>query len=123
MQWSKAKMFGDAETQSKIMKTKSTKSARTFGDKVKEFNEERWAEVQDNLMKIALKAKFSQHPELRAKLVATGDRPIAEANPRDKYWGIGTSSTTSKANDPSKWPGKNRLGALLQELRNELKNA
>ena len=123
MQWSKAKLFGDAESQSKIMKTKSTKSVRTYGDKVKEFNEERWAEVQDNLMKIALKSKFSQHPALREKLLATGDRPIAEANPRDKYWGIGTSSTTSKASDPSKWPGKNRLGTLLQELRNELKNA
>jgi ribA/ribD-fused uncharacterized protein len=123
MQWSKAKMFGDAETQSKILKTKSTKSVRTYGDKVKEYNEDKWNEVRDNLMKIAIKAKFTQHPELRAKLLETGDKLIAEANPREKYWAIGTSQTTSKATDPTKWPGKNRLGVLLQELRNELKTA
>jgi len=53
----------------------------------------------------------------------TGDKLLAEANPREKYWTIGTSQTTSKAKDPTKWPGKNRLGELLQELRNELKPA
>lgn len=123
MQWSKAKMFGDAETQAKILKTKSTKSVRTYGDKVKEYKEDEWNGARDNLMKIAIKAKFSQHPELRAKLLETGDKLLAEANPREKYWTIGTSQTTSKAKDPTKWPGKNRLGELLQELRNELKPA
>jgi ribA/ribD-fused uncharacterized protein len=68
-----------------------------------------------------LKAKFTQHPDLLAKLRSTGSRPIGEANPRDKYWGIGTSSDTSKAKDPAKWPGKNVVGKLLEELRSELK--
>jgi signal transduction histidine kinase len=49
------------------------------------------------------------------------DRPLAEADPRSKYWGIGTSSDTSKAKDPARWPGQNRLGKLLEELRAELK--
>jgi predicted NAD-dependent protein-ADP-ribosyltransferase YbiA (DUF1768 family) len=62
-----------------------------------------------------------QHPDLKAKLLSTNDRPIGEANARDKYWSIGTGADTSKAKIPSKWPGKNRLGALLMELRSELK--
>jgi ribA/ribD-fused uncharacterized protein len=121
LQWSKAKQFGDAEAQSKILKTKSPKSVKTYGDKVVGFKEDEWAEKQDQIMRIALKAKFMQHPELKTKLLSTGDKPIGEANARDKYWSIGTGADTSKAKVPSKWPGKNRLGALLMELRTELK--
>jgi predicted NAD-dependent protein-ADP-ribosyltransferase YbiA (DUF1768 family) len=51
----------------------------------------------------------------------TGVKPIGEASARDKYWGIGTSADTSKANDPTKWPGKNVLGKMLADLRKELK--
>jgi hypothetical protein len=62
-----------------------------------------------------------QHPELLKKLRETGTRPLAEADPRSKFWGIGTSADTSKANDPTKWPGKNVMGKLLDEIRTELK--
>ena len=72
-------------------------------------------------MKTALTAKFAQHSDLKDKLLATGDRPLAEADPRDKEWGIGTSADTSKAKDPAKWPGQNRLGTLLMEIRTQLK--
>jgi ribA/ribD-fused uncharacterized protein len=120
-QWSKAKMFGDEEMAGKIMKTPSSKSVKGFGKKVKNFDKDKWEEKKNDIMRIALKAKFSQHPELRKKLQDTGTRPIAEADPRDKYWGIGTSFDTSKAKDPTKWPGKNVLGTMLQDLRTELK--
>ena len=122
MQWSKAKQFGDAEAQAKILKTTSPKSVKTYGDKVKNVDESAWNEKRDDLMRIALKAKFMQHPDLRAKLLSTGDKPIGEANARDKYWSIGTGADTAKAKVPSKWPGKNRLGALLMDLRAELKD-
>ena len=121
LQWSKAGQFGDAETQAKILKTKSPKSVKAYGENVKEFKEDEWNEKRDDVMRIALKAKFMQHPELKAKLLSTGDRPIGEANARDKYWSIGTGADTAKAKIPSKWPGKNRLGELLVALRTELK--
>jgi ribA/ribD-fused uncharacterized protein len=120
-QWSKARQFGDAVTQGKILKTSSPKSVKALGKKVVGFKEEDWAEKRDQVMAAALKAKFMQHPALLTKLRDTGTRRIAEADPRGKYWGIGTSSDTSKAKDPERWPGKNRLGALLEALRSELK--
>ena len=119
-QWSKAKMFGDAEIEKKIMKTPSPKSVKAYGKKVKNFKKEEWEEKKDGIMKTAVRAKFTQHPELRAKLLATKDAPLGEANPRDKYWGIGTGADTAKAKVPSKWPGKNKLGEILMELRKEL---
>ena len=119
-QWSKAKMFGDAEIENKIMKTPSPKSVKAYGKKVKNFKKEEWEEKKDTIMKTAVRAKFTQHPELRKKLLDTKDAPLGEANPRDKYWGIGTGADTAKAKVPSKWPGKNKLGEILMELRKEL---
>ena len=120
-QWSKAKLFGDAATQDKILKTASPKSAKALGKKVKPFVPEQWDEKKDSAMRTAVKAKFMQHPDLLAKLRETGNRPLAEADPRGKYWGIGTSADTSKAKDPARWPGKNMMGKILEELRSELK--
>ena len=118
-QWSKAKAFGDADTEKKILKTASSKSVKTYGKKVKNFEEDKWDEKKLEVMKTALRAKFTQHPELRDLLLSTKDRPLGEADPRDKYWSIGTGADTAKAKDPSKWPGKNMLGKLLSELRDE----
>jgi len=120
-QWSKAKLFGDAEAMEKIQKTASTKSVKTIGRKVKDFKEDAWTGKRDEIMRTALRAKFTQHPELLAILRKTGTAPLAEADPRSKYWGIGTSAETSKAKDPTKWTGKNVLGKMLEELRTELK--
>ena len=120
-QWSKAKMFGDAEAQAKILKTPSPKSVKAYGKKVKNFDEEAWKEKRDSVMEVAVKAKLMQHPDILKKLRETGTRPIAEADPRGKYWGIGTSADTSKAKDPSRWPGENKMGKILMRLRDELK--
>ena len=120
-QWSKAKQFGDADIQSKILKTVSPKSAKAYGKKVKPFDAKVWGDMADTVMKTAVKAKFSQNAELRKKLLETGDKILAEADPRGKYWGIGTSSDTSKASDPTRWPGQNKMGKILMELRSELK--
>jgi ribA/ribD-fused uncharacterized protein len=120
-QWSKAKMFGDTEIQTKILNTASPKSAKAYGKKVKNFDAEAWNEKRDSVMRTAVKAKLMQHPDILKKLRETGTRPIAEADPRGKYWGIGTSAETSKAKDVSRWPGQNKMGKILMELRDELK--
>lgn len=67
-----------------------------------------WDDVKEDAMRAALRAKFSA-PGLKAKLIATGDRKLIEASPKDYYWGVGAGGT-----------GKNRLGVLLMELREEI---
>lgn len=122
VQWKKAEKFGDAKAQEAIMKSKSALTAKQAGNKIKDFKEEEWNTVRDEVMKTALKAKIMQHPDIQQKLKDTGNRPIGEANARDKYWSIGTGADTNKTKNPAKWPGKNRLGELLQEIRTELTN-
>ena len=120
-QWAKAKQFGDAGAQAKILKTASPKTVKSLGKKVTPFDAGQWDERKDQVMRTAVKAKLMQHPEILKKLRDTGDRLIGEADPRDKYWGIGTSADTSFAKQPERWKGHNKLGKILMELRTELK--
>ena len=46
-----------------------------------------WEGVKDDVMREALAAKFTQHPELRSLLLATGDAVIIEHTKNDNYWG------------------------------------
>jgi ribA/ribD-fused uncharacterized protein len=119
-QWSKAKMFGDEDIATKILKSASPKSAKAYGKKVKDFKPDEWETKKDETMRKGVRAKFVQNADIRNKLIETGDAILAEADPRGKYWGIGTSAGTSKA-VPGKWPGVNMMGKILMELRAEFK--
>lgn len=70
-----------------------------------------WDARKDEVMREALWAKFSQNPELAARLLATRDKVLEETNWwDDTYWGV------------YRGQGKNTLGRLLMETRNRLKN-
>ena len=131
-QWSKAMMFEgkDSESAKKMLKPPrnkeftEAKSVKSLGKKVKDFSAATWDDAKDQIMEKGVRAKFVNPKHgLLEKLLATGDRQIGEANPRDKYWGIGTSSETADAKDPKKWKGKNMLGVILMKLRNEFTEA
>jgi ribA/ribD-fused uncharacterized protein len=117
----KARQFGDEKAVQKIMKAKSAKSAKGVEKSIEGVKEDEWDARKDDVMRVALRAKFTQHPELRKKLLETGTAVLGYANARDKYWSIGTSEDTEKAKKPAKWSGKNRLGELLSELRETLR--
>jgi hypothetical protein len=118
----KAKTFGDDVNFGKILKAKSAQSAKSFGKKVVGFKEDVWTpEKKEDIMKQIVRAKFTQNLELRKKLLDSGDKILANADARDKFWGVGTSATTAIAKDPSKWKGENKLGKMLVELRTELR--
>ncbi|CAF1388154.1 unnamed protein product, partial [Didymodactylos carnosus] len=50
---------------------------------------------------------------LKALLLNTGDTILIEDSPTDLYWGIDGKQNES---------GRNRLGELLMELRNDFRN-
>ena len=72
-------------------------------------------------MRTALHAKFSQNKELAQALISTGNTLLVEASAHNKYWGAGCSLTDNTVWDPSKWSGKNTLGSMLCELRDNLR--
>lgn len=69
-----------------------------------------WYGVRDDAMRTALRAKFTQHKDLGALLLGTGDAYLVEHTPNDRYWADGGDGR-----------GRNRLGLLLMELRGELR--
>jgi ribA/ribD-fused uncharacterized protein len=46
-----------------------------------------WNEVKEDVMRRALRAKFTAHAPLRELLLSTGDEEIVENAPGDLYWG------------------------------------
>lgn len=62
-------------------------------------------------MLLGLRAKFEQNEVILKKLLDTGNRELREHTGRDKYWGDGGAKNT----------GKNRLGVLLMQVREELR--
>ena len=115
----KAKEFKDDEIYEKIVKAKTSKAAKALGKKVKGFEKEIWDSKKDDIMRIGIRTKFVQHPELRKQLQETGERMIGEADARNTYWGIGTSQNSEKSKYPAKWRGQNRIGKILMDLRKE----
>jgi ribA/ribD-fused uncharacterized protein len=69
-----------------------------------------WETVKDDVMREAVRAKFTQHPELLKLLLATGDAHLVEHTTNDSYWGDGGDGS-----------GRNMLGHILMQLRDELR--
>lgn len=69
-----------------------------------------WEAVKDDIMRDALRAKFEQHPKLRTLLLNTGNSELIEHTRNDSYWADGGDGS-----------GRNRLGQLLMELRQQLR--
>ena len=69
-----------------------------------------WEQVKEKVMEKALWAKFTQHPVLYKMLLDTGNRRLVEHTSNDRYWGDGGDGS-----------GKNRLGNLLMDVRQKLR--
>ena len=78
-----------------------------------------WKEVSTEYMRQGLQAKFTQNYSLRSFLKSKnmGNMLLIEANPFDRFWGVGIGLNDSDIWIESRWKGENRLGKLLMELR------
>lgn len=82
--------------------------AKRLGRKIRLRSD--WEEIKDKVMLTGLRKKFAD-PELRSLLLATGDEELIEGNYwGDTYWGVCNGV------------GQNKLGKLLMQVREEIKN-
>ena len=121
MMTAKARLFGDGETAERILAARSPGAAKALGRQVRGFDEALWAQRRFDLVVAGNMAKFGQHPDLLAFLLATGRRVVVEASPRDRIWGIGLAADDERAMSPDRWPGLNLLGFALMEVRHRLR--
>ena len=113
----KAKLFHDEDIYNLILKEKFQWNIKSYGRKIKNFNDEIWNKNKFNIVVQGNILKFSQNEELKKFLVETGNKILVEASPYDKIWGIGMGIDEPDVKDPNKWKGENLLGFALMEVR------
>ena len=118
----KALVFNDLDIKNKIMMSSEPKDQKSFGRIVKNFDEDKWNTIADEIVYQANLAKFSQNSELKQKLLATGEKIIVECSPYDKIWGNGLNITDTLNTPIENWQGTNRLGKALMRVRSTLHN-
>jgi ribA/ribD-fused uncharacterized protein len=94
----------DLAKRERIRKAQTPALAKQLGHSVCSCPD--WKEVKEDIMLKALRAKFSQNPDLAEVLLDTGDNRLHEDSPHDQYWGV---------------KGKDRLGKLLEQVREEIR--
>jgi len=98
----------DLEEHEMIRTLSTPKEAKFAGYHVKLRPD--WERVKEGVMLEGLRAKFTAYSVLREKLLSSGDAVLHENSPWDKYWGY------------AKGKGQDRLGILLMQVREELRN-
>ena len=123
MMWRKAMLFAEEQTAGQILAAPDPAGAKALGRKVRGFDQAAWESRRFEFVAAGSVAKFGQHPGLREFLLATGERVLVEASPRDRVWGIGLSAGHERAADPRQWHGLNLLGFALMRARATLRDA
>lgn len=104
-----AQKFAGSPGEREVQAAPSAGEAARLGRKLPGLRAD-WDSVKDEVMLMALRAKFTQHEALKAELLATGDRQLVEHTANDAYWADGGDGS-----------GRNRLGELLMQVRAELR--
>ncbi|GDG69067.1 swarming motility protein [Escherichia coli] len=97
-----AQKFLDEKYREEIRRVSSPMVAARMGRDRSKPLRKNWESVKEQVMRKALRAKFEQHAELRALLLATAPAKLVEHTENDAYWGDGGNGK-----------GKNRLGYLF----------
>ena len=105
-----AMKFTDKNVQEAIRFLKTPREAADTGRRRDLPLREDWEEVKNDVMREAIKAKFTQHTCLKSILLASGNAELIEHTTNDNYWADNGDSS-----------GKNMLGKLLMELRDEIR--
>ena len=119
------KFIDSPKIMEEILKVKSARDALNIATHNKNLTRKGWHDanpndpgwnLKDTIMYQGLRAKFAQHPNLKALLLSTGNAALVEGADIDSYWGWG--GLDSQGNRT----GQNKLGRLLMRLRTELRS-
>ncbi len=106
-----AQKFADSRDQDEIRGANTPMLAAHWGRDRKRKLRRDWESVKLGIMREAVEAKFRQHDDLRALLLATGDTTLVEHTENDDFWGDGGDGS-----------GRNELGRILMAVREALRS-
>lgn len=106
-----SRKFLDENVKEKIRAVESPMDAALIGRNRNYSLVKNWESIKDEVMRVAVFAKFSQNDDIKEILLSTGDAKIVEHTKNDSYWGDGGDGN-----------GKNMLGLILMETRIKLRD-
>ena len=104
--YQKADLFNDKSAKIAILNTPIPLQAKRIGQEIINFDPKAWNAAAEKHIANGMYLKFSQHPDLKEKLLATGNEDLLEANPYDSTYGIGRDGK-----------GQNLTGKCLMRVR------
>lgn len=122
MMAAKARLFGDAQAEAKIMAASASDSRRikALGRTVRGYDEAVWRAQREQIVFAGCLAKFEQNQGMADELHRTRERELIEASPTDLIWGIGLGENDPRAEDKTQWKGLNLQGIALMRVRETL---
>ncbi len=106
-----SKKFVEKEVVDKIIHAKTPKEASNIGRDRNNPLRKNWNQIKNLVMFDAVYYKFSQHEDLKEKLLATGEEEIIEETTKENYWGCGPN-----------YDGSNHYGKILCKVREQLRS-
>lgn len=107
-----AQKFDDARLREEVRRCRTPRMAANMSRDRKNPLRRDWESVKHDVMRKVVRAKFTQHDELREMLLSTDDAMLVEHTVSNNYWGDGGDGS-----------GKNMLGRILMEIREELRGS
>lgn len=102
--------FHDVTVQRQIQRTRSAAEIIRIAGNPKLRVRRDWDKVKRDFMETAVRTKFAQLPDLKLLLLKTGDAELVAHSDEDDYWCDGGDGS-----------GRNMLGVILMEIRDELR--
>ncbi|WP_294767615.1 NADAR family protein [uncultured Rhodoferax sp.] len=121
MMFTKAMLFGDVQIANQIMAESNPRKQKALGRQISGYVDAVWQNQAEDLMFPGLFAKFTQDPDRKAAILATGDTLLVEASPDDVVWGIGLEESDPRCLNPEEWLGQNKLGRVLTRVRDAIR--
>ena len=106
-----ASKFDNPEIIQKILSCKTAREAASVGRDRNNKRIDHFKDIKLDKMYQAVYEKFQQNPDIRKKLIETGDEEIREMTDQESYWGVGPQLD-----------GENHMDEILMRVREELKN-
>lgn len=116
----KAEIFNDDDSHSKIMRSKCPYEIKRLGSSIMGYQDHVWKSEAEKVTIEGCMAKFNQNPDLLKALMETNNKELAEAS-TDRFWGIGLALNDINVLNSSAWTGRNTLGRVLMQVREQFK--
>ena len=117
-QWRKMKHIGQEAYALEISKSKTPGRAKQIANRVPGNLLKDWHVIKCDVMRELLIAKVEQCSKFRSILLKTEGKRLIEAT-NDMYWASGLPPYLSTTTKPECFPGKNWLGRILEDIRDE----